>query len=301
MSTDLVENYLVIAPKGGLNDCFTEFQIGIKLAKRLGRIAILSLDFNRHYKTTISELFTASGICLRPNNSIRELSNLPPNSFLAVRENLQKLMQPGFIGYFDLDNNDRVYNPSTSPARFLAQINSRGGVVNSFSFLRENISIENESHVYSARRATPALHLRCGDVEVNMLQLKEVLGRSKTWILFSDCDVRNFLAQKNADFLLDSLIFIEASSTRSASDLTALLELARQDQIFLSTSLARSKISGFGVLALTLWLSLNPMPKLLSGKFLFPYIYLFRANPLAALSSFVVALVAPIRARIRHM
>ena len=280
----------MIAPKGGLNDCFTEFQIGIKLAKKLRRIPILSLDFNRHYQTTVSDLFNSSGLNFRNNNSISELSNLPADAFSTVRDNLKKLMKPGFIGYFDLESHARVYNPSTSNARFLAQINSRGGVLNSFSFLLKNISLEVDSHDISTRLGVPALHLRCGDVQVNMLALKKVLGRSKTWVLFSDCDVRNFLAQNNADFLMDSLVFIADSSTRSASDLTSLIEMASQDQLFLSTSLARTKSSGFGVLALTLWLSTNTWPKLLSGRFFHPYFYLFRANPVAAMTSFVLAL-----------
>lgn len=284
---------LIVAPYGGLNDCFTEFFWGQRLAKRLSRTAVLSLEFNQSYKTSMLELLDLEAENQLVESEVLSLDSAVDQGLAAHHiENLQTLIDADVRGYFCLDSMVQISDPKQSDSLAIASLRSRGGIIGSYLFLRTLTGLEKFSLALNKSYPRAAIQVRCGDLETEEAGLTRILEKREEWVVFSDCDARELLKKHGK-----SRIFhwrLSTSGDRSLQDLDDLLEMAAHFQVFLLKLNHKHRVSGFGVLALTIWMAKSPLRQILNGKFLAPYWQLWRISPKLAAASFVLAVLRPI-------
>lgn len=285
---------LIVAPYGGLNDCFTEFFWGQRLAKRLSRTAVLSLEFNQSYKTSMFELLGLEAENQMVGSDVLSLDSAVGHDLAAHHiENLQTLIHANVRGYFCLDSMVQISHPKKSDSRVLASLRSRGGIIGSYLFLRSLTRLEKFAVALNKSYPLTAIQVRCGDLKTEEAGLARILEKREEWVVFSDCDARELLKKhgksKNFHWKLST------SGDRSSQDLDDLVEMAAHSQVFLLKLDHKHRVSGFGVLALTICMAKSPLRQILNGKFLAPYWQLWRISPKLAVASLVLAVLRPIR------
>jgi hypothetical protein len=272
----------------------TSFFWGSRLAKRLSRTAVLSLEFNRSYETKVSELLELNSGYQAGDSEILSLDSATEQGLTPQNiENLRTLMDNRIKGYFCLDSMSQISDPEYSDARVIASLKSRGGVIGSFLFFRRLVSVEKFSAALRAAHPLPALQIRCGDLSTEMTGLAEIVEKREEWVVFSDCDARELLQQQSQTKTFHWQL--SASGERSSQDLDDLLEMAAHSQVFLLKLNHKHRVSGFGVLALTIWMAKSPFKHVISGKFLAPYWQLWKISPKLAAASLALSIFLPLR------
>lgn len=290
-----MRNFLIIAPYGGLNDCFTEFFWGQRLAKRLSRTAVLSLEFNQSYKTSIPELLGIDAENHLVGSDVLSLDSAVGQGLAAHHiENLQTLIGANVRGYFCLDSMAHISDPGKSDSRVIASLKSRGGIIGSYLFFRTLTRLEKFAVALNKSYPLTAIQIRCGDLKTEEAGLARILEKREERAVFSDCDARELLEKHGKTNSFHSKLSI--SGARSSQDLDDLLEMAAHSQVFLLKLSHKHRVSGFGVLALTIWMAKSPLRHILNRKFLAPYWQLWSISPKLAAASFVLAVLQPIGA-----
>ena len=257
-------------------------------------MAVLSLEFNLHYKCRVEDLFGLKGHDEIWRDSILSLESAREQGISDLHfENLQTLMANRVKGYFCLDSMTPISDPNNCDSRVIASLKSRGGIVGSFLAFRSLVRSKRIAKGLAVSYPLPAIQIRCGDLETELAGLSRTMQKRAEWVVFSDCDASRLLQKHSDEQILH--LKINFSGSRSAKDLDDLLEISGHSQVFLLRLSHKHRVSGFGVLAMTIWMSRSPLSHILSGKFFEPYIHLARISPKLAAASLVLALVFPLR------
>lgn len=289
-----MRNLLILAPNGGLNDCFNEFFWGKRLAKRLSRTAVLSLEFNRSYRISLPALLGLEAESQLGGSEILSLDSALDQGLTAQQiENLGTLMDARIRGYFCLDSMAQISEPGKSDSRVIASLRSRGGIIGSYLFFRTLTRLEKFAGALNKSYPLPAIQVRCGDLKTEEAGLARILEKREEWAVFSDCDARELLKKHGNQKTFN--LRLRTSGERSSQDLDDLLEMPAHAQVFLLELSNKHRVSGFGVLALTIWMAKSPLRHIVNGKFLAPYWQLWTISPKLAAASVVLAVFRPIR------